>query len=463
MNVQVPFGETHVAAVLPDRTFIVADGGVASGYAAIEDLRGAVDAALAAPRGLPRLRTLVKPGAKVVIAFDDGTVPCFGPWRTIAINAVLDELAAGGVPREAVRLICANALHRKFTLEELEVFLGGELVAEFGERLFCHDAEDAENLVYLGKTAQHGYDVEVSRYVAEADVTVYVNSTHRRGFNGGWKSVCVGLSTFRSIRHHHTPDGMSMSVRNNRMHAVLDEMGAHLESNLPGTIFKIDAIEKNPFEKTHIFAGSVWECRKAVLDILERQYPPRRDLSTQKFDVILYGVPDWSPYAIFSHMNPILTLISSGLGYLGGTVQALGKPGCTLIMATPCPLRWDRVHHASYPDVWDHVLSVSRDAYEIERRFTDHYATHGAFIERYRHGFAFHPVHGILATQPLRRLKQIGKVIVAGIEDPAVARHLGFDAASTVEEALAMAEAVHGKDFSIAYAEHPAGPTKLAM
>ena len=88
----------------------------------------------------------------------------------------------------------------------------------------------------------------------------------------------------------------------------------------------------------------------------------------------MYGVPAFSPYAAFSHVNPILTLISSGLGYLGGLIEAVGKPGCTVIMATPVPERWDRVAHASYPEIWDRVLPLTRDPYEIMTRFADDYA-----------------------------------------------------------------------------------------
>lgn len=463
MKLTIPFGEGHVEAEAPERTFVLPPGGSRAKPAAIRDLEGAVRAALARPLGSPRLGELVTPGARVVVAFDDGTVPCFCAYRKVAIGAVLEELAEAGVARESVTLICANALHRKFRRDELAVLIGPELVDEFGERLFCHDAEDAEQIVDLGQTGDHGYHVELSRYAAEADLTVYVSSAYGRGFSSGWKSVAVGLSTFRSIAHTHTPDGMSMSVRDNRMHQVLDEMGAHIEASIPGKIFKVDAIELNPFEKSHVFAGQTNACREAALAELEKMYPPRRSLSTDKFDVVLYGVPDWSPYAIFSHMNPILTLISSGLGYLGGTVQALGKPGCTVIMATPCPDRWDDATHASYRDVWENVLDHERDPYVIEREYTDKYATDAGYVAKYRDAYAFHPVHGILATHPLRRLKHAGRVIVAGIEDPAVARHLGFDAAETVEEALAMAETSHGAGYSVAYAQHPAAQTKVAM
>jgi hypothetical protein len=177
--------------------------------------------------------------------------------------------------------------------------------------------------------------------------------------------------------------------------------------------------------------------------------PPRRSQS-EPADVVVYGLPAWSPYAVFGSMNPILTLVSSGLGYLGGYIEALGKPGCTVVLASPCPDSWDMEHHPSYRDVWDRVLPATRDPYEIMARFSDEFTTHAGYIERYRYGVAFHPIHGLLATHPLRRLKHARRVIVAGAEDPAVPERLGFEHAPTVEEAIHVAERSHGADCSIA-------------
>ena len=163
-------------------------------------------------------------------------------------------------------------------------------------------------------------------------------------------------------------------------------------------------------------------------------------------------------------MNPILTLLSSGLGYLGGTISALGKPGCTVIMASPCPEQWDDVHHPSYRHVWDNVLTQELDPYVIEKTYTDEYAKHEEMIELYRNHYAFHPIHGILATHPLRRMKHAANVIVAGIDNPATAARLGFEASGSVEAAIAAAQEIHGKGCSICYARHPAAQaTKLAM
>jgi len=439
--VTLPFGEATVDVDLPDRARVVSRGGGAGsggGLQPLADLDASVRDALDAPLGLPPIRALARPGSRVVIAFDDPTVTSFGPIRGAAINAILEQLRDAGVHERDVTLICANALHRKFTRDELATIIGPELVARFGDRLFCHDAEDADNVVDFGQTAR-GYDVQLSRHAVESDLCVYINAGLHLGFSGGWKSIAVGLSTWKSIRHTHHPDGMSMSVLNNRMHDVLNEMGAHAEAVLGKRFYKIECVQASPTKMAHIWAGGVAETRAAALEVMAARNPPRRSQS-EPADVVVYGLPAWSPYAVFGGLNPILTLISSGLGYLGGHIEALGKPGCTVILATPAREEWDMEHHPSYKDCWDRVLPSTRDPYDIMARFGEEFATHAAYIDRYRNGVAFHPVHAVLATHPLRRLKHASRVIVAGAEDPAVPRHVGFDAAPTVEAAIAEAE-----------------------
>lgn len=452
MQVDIAYGPGTMRAELPDRTMPLANAPRRT-LPPVGDLKACVAEALADPLDMPPVGELVGPTSRVTIAFDDPTVLSFGPVRQTVIAELLRQIEAAGAKRSNVTLVCANALHRKFRTEELARILGPELVREFGERLICHDAEDKDNMVHLGKTPQ-GHDVEVNRLVAESDLTVYINAAHNRGFMGGWKSICVGLSGYRSIRHHHTPTGMTMSIEKNRMHKMLDEMGRVVESKIAGRIFKVDTILSNPFEVARIFAGSVGAARAKTMEVMKDLYPARRELAPEKYDVILYSVPAVSPYAVFSYMNPLLTLVSSGLGYVGGTVQAMGKPGCTVVMVTPCPDVWDTVHHASYPDVWKNVLTETRDPWEIMERFAERYATHEGYIEKYRNEFAFHPVHGILATYPLARLKHCGRVIVVGPESPEVVRHLGFEPVGTVEEALGLAADLHGADYSIGYVEH---------
>lgn len=454
MIASLPFGPGTIEASLPDRTRVLSNEAVQT-PAPLPDLDAALRAALAAPLDHRRIRELATSSASVAIAFDDATIPLYGPLRGVAIKAVLDELDAAGVSRAHVTLLCANSLHRKFRTEELARLIGDDLVREFGSRLICHDAEDRATLVDLGVTTS-GYPVELHRLAVESDLLVYVNARYIRGLSGGWKSVCVGLSTYRTIKLHHTPDGMSMSIHRNQMHAMLDEMGARFEARTGRRVFKIDSIAANTVETAQVFAGSVNATRRAALAVIESMFPPRRDRRQEPIDVFVYGVPDTSPYAVWAQSNPILNLVSYGLGYLGGMVEAVGRPGCTVIMAAPVPDRWDAVHHPSYREVWERVLPVTRDPYRIMHDHADRFAVRADYIEQYRHAFAFHPVHAIMATYPLKRLTHIGRVIVAGAEDPAVPRHLGFEWAASVEGAIARAESLHGPACSIAFIRQPA-------
>ncbi|HXJ62916.1 MAG TPA: lactate racemase domain-containing protein, partial [Actinomycetota bacterium] len=427
MREHLVFGTGWIEAELPDDTVVVPPG-VSLPLPATPDLAAEVLGALREPIDTPPLAELARGAVRVTVAFDDPTVPCYAPLWATALPLVLREIERGGVRREDIRLVCANALHRQFTNDELARLIGEDLVGEFAERsaIGCHDAEDPDAMEHVGET-DLGEPVDLSTAVTGSDLTVYVNASTTRGFSGGWKSVCVGLSSYRSIRTHHSPDTMSMSTEKNRMHEALDRMGAVVDRELgPNRVFKVETLLSNPLEVHRVVGGTTAATREEVLQVTRANQPARRDLVDERTDVVLYGVPDWSPYAAYSFTNPLLTLVSTGLGYLGGMVEAVGKPGCTVILATPCPNRWDDEHHPSYREVWERVLPLTRDPYEAREQFEPELAQREDLLERYRTGFGFHPTHPIMAMYPLKRLRHAGRVIVAGAEDPDVVRHVGF-------------------------------------
>jgi lactate racemase-like protein len=454
MKTSIVFGDGWLDVTLPDGTR-EASTSLNVKVPPVADLDETLAAALASPLGGPTLRERARGARAVTIAFDDPTVPCFVPVWEKAIDHVLAELSAAGVGADSVRLLCANALHRKFTEKELAGILGSRLVAQFQGRIGCHDAEDHDNLVYLGTTPS-GYDVEVNRAVADSDVLVYVNASAFRGFHGGWKSVCVGLSTWRSIRWHHTPDRMTMSVDRSAMHEILDEMGALVEERLGAhRVFKIETLLANPMQVGRVWAGSVGATRRAAVAAIRTSTPSRRDLLPEKADVVVYGVPAWSPYAAYARMNPLLTLLSTGLGYLGGVINALGKPGCSVVLATPCPDGWDEQHHPSYRETWERILPQCRAEPADGLAYADELRARPEYVEAYRDGFGFHAVHPLMGLFGLVRLKHAARVIVAGIQDPALARHAGLEATGSVEEAVDLARAAHGPSASVALVRYP--------
>ncbi len=455
MKEEIVFGDQMMPVRLPDDVQI-APPGLSTTLSTVDDIESHILDALQKPIGRLPLSDMVRPDWNVTIAFDDPSVPCFAPVWEPAIRLVIGELEKAGVKRKNVTLLCANGLHRKFTRRELAQIIGDDLVNEFRYRLICHDAEDKENLTHLGMT-ESGYDVEINKRVTDSDLTVYVNTVVWRGFNGGWKSVCVGLGSYRCIRWHHTPDSMSMSMKKNIMHEMLDEMGIVIENKIgKERIFKIETALANPLQVHKVWTGGVFETRQAVLELMKSQLKPRREIVKQKADIVLYGIPNWSPYAAFSVMNPLLTILSTGMGYFGGVIEAIGKPGCTAILVNPCPDHWNHDHHPTHREIWHNILPHCRDPYEIADRFEEDFAHRPDYLYKYRYCYGFHPMHGLMTTYPLKRLRHASNVIIAGAENPSEIQHsLGFDTTRTVEEAIAKAKEYQGQNASIVFVRYP--------
>ena len=74
------------------------------------DEAAAVRAVLEQPLGMPRIGELVRSSSRVLIAFDDPTVPSYGAIRRLAVEGVLAELAARGVADEQVTLVCRQCI-----------------------------------------------------------------------------------------------------------------------------------------------------------------------------------------------------------------------------------------------------------------------------------------------------------------------------------------------------------------
>ena len=88
------------------------------------------------------------------------------------------------------------------TEAELRHALGDRIYDAFApdDLLYNFDAEDPDNLAFLGTTDDE--EVEINKRAAESDLLVYVN-INLVAMDGGRKSTATGLASYRSLRHHH--------------------------------------------------------------------------------------------------------------------------------------------------------------------------------------------------------------------------------------------------------------------
>jgi hypothetical protein len=475
---------------------------------AIADIDGAIRHALDHPVDADPLRALLFPGMRLTIAFDDISLPLpkmrRPDVRQRVIEAVLDIAAEVGV--DDVHIIAALALHRRMTEAELRHALGDRVYDAFAPRglLYQHDAEDPDNLAFLG-TTPHGEEVEINRRAAESDLIVYVN-INLVAMDGGWKSTATGLASYRSLRHHHNVHTMQHSRsfmdqhrselhRSNwRMGKVLVDSGVkvfQIETTLNTDTFpqpfeflskrewewnardratylgtatalrrtparlarKIFHSIEAPHQMTSVQCGEVEAVHRVTTEHVYRQQLVEVEGQT---DILTMGIPYICPYNVHSVMNPIL-VTCTGLGYFFNLYRnkPLVREGGVVIMTHPTTKDFHPVHHPSYIDFFEQVLAETTDPAEIEQRFERQFAEDEWYRHLYRTSYAYHGVHPFYMWYwASHGMQHCGKVIIVGGEARTV-RRLGFTPASTLDDALEIASDVVGRSPTITHLHTP--------
>jgi lactate racemase len=477
----------------------------------IRNVDAAIRHALLNPHGTDPLPELLTPGMRLTIVFDDLSLP-LPPMQTPdvrqrIIEQVLEMAAAKGV--DDVELIAGNALHRRMTPAELRRTVGDRVFhAFFPDHLKNHDAEDHDNLLHMGKT-RHGEDVEINRRAAESDLIVYVNIT-LTAMSGGSKSVSVGLASYKSLKHHHNvhtlrhsnsfndPPNSAMHHSYDRMKNVIDEHVKvfTIETTLNNETFppSMSFLNKRewewnlrdqasylavkranelmpaktrrriwqstaaPYGVTGVHAGLQSEVHPITLGNVHRQQ--LTEVNGQS-DVAIYGLPYICPYNVNSVMNPILVM-SLGLGYFFNLYKnkPIVRQGGVAIFYHPVPNEFHPVHHPSYIDFFEEILTESTDPVLLETKYEEQFATDPWYIQLYRNSYAYHGVHPFYMWYwGAHALEHLGDVIFVGGNRKTTAR-MGFRSATTLADALEMAKDTVGSSPSITYQHAP--PLTLA-
>jgi len=476
----------------------------------MDDPDGAIRDALLNPIEDDPLPSLLTPGMKLTIAFDDISLP-LPPMarpdvRQRVIEAVLDLVAEAGV--DDVHIIAALALHRRMTENELRHAVGDRVYEAFAPHglLYNHDAEDPENMVILGQTP-HGESVQMNRRAAESDLVIYVN-INLVSMDGGWKSTATGLSGYEGVKAHHNVHTMRhsksfMDQDSSELHRSNWRQGEIIKSHGP-RIFQIETTVntntfghngpmsvlqkrewewsikdratftamntglnamsstnrrrifqswKAPYEMTSVQAGEVEAVHRRTTEMVYKQHLVPVEGQT---DIVTMGLPYLSPYNVNSIMNPILVMVQ-GLGYFFNLYR--GRPvvreGGVAIMSHPTPWEFHPVHHPSYIDFFEQVLADTTDPVEIEQRYEKQFAEDEWYRHLYRTSNAYHGVHPFYmwywGSHAMEYLSQV--IIVGG--DPRAVRRLGFKPASTLNDALEMASDVVGSNATVTHLHNP--------
>jgi nickel-dependent lactate racemase len=188
-------------------------------------------------------------------------------WRLLPL--ILEELAAGGLAPERVRIIMGVAGHRPMMREDCIKKLGRGIVDQMEVRNHC----PFENLAYLGTTS-FGTPVHLNRDFMSADLKLCVGSINPHGmpgFGGGGKLVLPGVAGIESLYQNHRGDN---GLRGGLNNVETNERRADLEE--AARMAKLDAVVNVVVNSRRgiagLFIGDLVEAHRAGVALARRIY-----------------------------------------------------------------------------------------------------------------------------------------------------------------------------------------------
>jgi nickel-dependent lactate racemase len=312
----LPYGRDHLTVSLPDEWQVEL---LAPRQAPVlSNPSAAVKHALDKPIGQRRISDFA--GVRsAAIAINDKTRPV---PHTILLPPLLRQLRALGLSPEAITLLIATGSHPLMQPDELDKVLPAEIVKR--HRLLCHDADDHDNLIYVGKT-QRDTPVWINRHFAQADLRIVTGNIEPHqftGFSGGVKSASIGLAGLETINHNHAMMSDSRArlghFDDNPVRQDVEEIG-----RLIGVHFALNAILNEAKEILDVVAGEPGAVMQKGISLVRKLYQVE---VSAPFDLMIVS-PGGHPKDINLYQA------QKGLAH----AALVTKDGGTIVLIAACP------------------------------------------------------------------------------------------------------------------------------
>ncbi len=451
-TVEIEYGQGKLAAKLPDTAEIFIPGETVPDPPFLENVEEETRRSIQNPTGMPPISQLVGPGAKVTISFPDRVKGGYQPTshRKTAIPILIEECLKAGVEKKDIRLICSNGLHRKNTEEEIRAILGDQVYSQFSptHQIVNHDSEDWENLVDLGYD-ELGDRVIMNREVFESDLAImigHVLGNPYGGYSGGYKMVATGITHWKSIASHHIPEVMHREdftpVRpHSLMRDKFNAIGLHMEKKMGRKFFMCDAVLDTYARQIAVYSGYGAEIQPLSWKAANRRtYVP---WAREKFDIMLFGMPQNFHYGNGHGTNPILIMQAIGANIIRH--RRVMNDNFVVVCASICNGYFHDEEFPSYRELYELFQKDYHNTLPDVEKYGEYFCSKQEYIDKYRFNYGYHPYHAfsMVACGHIAE-KHAAAVYITGAYEPGYARAMGMKTRATIEEALKDAERYTG-------------------
>lgn len=453
-TVQFEYGQGYMAAELPDSADIFIPGETVADPAHLSDPIAATRDAILNPIGMQAISELVGAGSKIVIVFPDKVKGGFHETahRKVSIPIILEECLKAGVDKADITLICSTGLHRKNTKEEIRSILGDKVFNDYWwtGQIYNHDSEDWDNLIDIGKSDLND-PVIMNREVFEADLTVLIGHTLGNpygGYSGGYKHCATGITHWRSIAGHHVPhvmhrDDFTTVSHHSLMRQKFDAIGQYMEEKMGKKFFMCDAVLDTKMRQIAVYSGYGAEIQPLSWEAADkRTYVPWAE---QKYDIMMFGMPQAFHYGNGHGTNPILMYQAIGAQVIRH--RRVMRDNFVIICSSICNGYFHDEEFPSYRELYELFQKDYHNILPNLEKYGEHFSNDAEYIRKFRFGFGYHPYHAfsMISCGHITEMHTSATYIV-GAYEPGYARSMGMKTRATFSEALKDAERYVGEN-----------------
>ncbi len=406
-TISIPYSKSHINVEIPGKRLSGILESRAHQYQPEAGEAELVQRALENPIRTPRLRDMVKGLKKIVIITSDHTRPV--PTKIIT-PLLLKEIRSTN-PTADITFLVATGFHRATTPEEL--------ISKFGEALYktekivVHDCWDKTTLVNIG-TLPSGGELVVNKIAMEADLLIaegFIEPHLFAGFSGGRKSVLPGVTSGETIQANHCSEFIAHEkaragiLEGNPIHT--DMLFAAYKARLA---FIMNVVIDADKKIIHAFAGDLEQAHLAGCKFVG-------ELASVKAKPADIVITSNGGYPLDQNIYQLVKGLSSG--------EATCNKGGVIIICAACNdghggeafYRWFKDAPGGAKEVMDKIMSIDRNA----------------------------TIPDQWAAQIIARIQLKHTVLIVSDQcDHQLIRDMGFQAAATLDEAIAIAESIAG-------------------
>ena len=412
MHFKIPYARESVELDVPDRNlaFYVHR----SQLPAVNNIRESIVDAMRHPYGIPSLGKLANGKDRIVVLVDDVTRPT--PLKKI-LPVILEQLCSEGTKADKIRIIIGLGTHRPMSDAEIREHLGHEIVEHFA--ISNHDYKDERKLINLG-TTELGIPALVNKEVVNADFVLGVGNIvphNAAGWGGGAKIILPGVSGEESVGMLHIaagkvrPIGDLVATLDNPMRRDITAIAKKV-----GLKAIVNTVLNNEDETVRIVAGEPEQTFNEGVGTARQVFCQNVN---ELADIIVFSTYP----ADIDYWQAMKALDFAHVGV---------KKGGTIVLATPCPERISPTHStfgAYATKSYKEILEA------IEKKAIKDLPAAGA----------------LLMHSQIREHANIICYSTGLTEDDT--RLLGFERASSIEEAIRIAIKRHGEKARIGVLE----------